>query len=269
MPEGLRPLPAVFVERVWGSRNLSPLYPPQKRTIGEVWFQTDPPLPLLIKFIFTTAALSVQVHPNDQQARAAGLPNGKTEMWHILRAEPGATIALGFERECTREEVRTACLDGSVEQLLHYETAVLGATYFTRANTVHALGPGLTLVEIQQHSDTTYRLYDYGRPRELHLDEGLAVADLRPWRAEAPNRTSVAPWITLAACEYFHTERAAINELYRWAGGAERFSLLIPVEGSGHFGDQSVSAGQVWLAAGASAFDIVPDGLLHLLRVRP
>lgn len=258
------------MERVWGARDLAPLYPPQDKAIGEVWFQTEPPLPLLIKFIFTTAALSVQVHPNDAQARAAGLANGKTEMWHILRAAPGANVALGFRRRHTREEVRAACLDGSVERLLHFEHAFAGATFFTRANTVHALGAGLTLVEIQQHSDTTYRLYDYGRPRELHLDAGLAVADLGPWQPEIPAQAARQPWKALAACEYFRTEKASLKAAMVSEPDDSAFTLFITLDGAGTLAGRPALPGQVWLApAGTDPVEIVPSPTIDILRVRP
>jgi mannose-6-phosphate isomerase class I len=280
----IAPLAPVFVERVWGSLDLSPLYPPhassdgaQPRPIGEVWFQTDPPLPLLIKFLFTTAPLSVQVHPNDEQARAAGLGNGKTEMWHILRADPGARIALGFERECGLDEVKQACLDGSVERLLHYEEPRAGDSYFTRANTVHALGAGLTVLEIQQHSDTTYRLYDYGRPRELHLDAGLAVSELGPWRPEGapgPSRPEGAPgpvdahWTRLACCEFFTTDLARLREPVAFDAGAD-FALVIFVGGHALLNGQPARAGEVFHVAGGTRVELAPQGECEVVRVFP
>lgn len=269
MAKAVERLAPRFVERVWGRRDLGPLFSRQERPVGEVWFQTEPPLPVLIKFIFTNEALSVQVHPNDEQARARGLANGKTEMWRILEAAPGARIALGFERRLTPEEARAACLDGSVERLLHYEEAVRGAVYFTPANTVHALGAGLSLVEIQQNSDTTYRLYDYGRPRELHLEEGLAVADLGRWIPPEPGRDSEPPWRTLGECAYFHTEEAEIS------GGLEvecgqPWALFIVLEGEGRLGGERIKAGEVWRAGERTEkLEIVPEPRMQLLRVRP
>src|SRR5262249_46670605 len=140
------------------------------RKIGEVWFST-PELPILVKFLFTTENLSVQVHPSGE----CGV--GKTEMWHILRAAEGASIALGFRDTVTPAWARAAAESGEILEMLRWYPVRAGETYFTPAGTVHAIGAGIALCEIQQHSDITYRLYDYGRPRELHLEEGLAVSD--------------------------------------------------------------------------------------------
>jgi mannose-6-phosphate isomerase len=190
-------------------------------------------------------------------------------MWHVLRAEAGARIALGFRRTCTREEVKAACLDGTVEELLHYEEPAAGATYFTRANTVHALGAGLTVVEIQQHSDTTYRLYDYGRPRELHLEAGLAVSDLGPWRPEPAPPAEDDLWTPLAACEYFQTWSAALTGPVECPAADRRFSLFITLRGSGTLAGHAIGPGEVWLVSEPQAVEIVPNKSLHLLRVLP
>jgi mannose-6-phosphate isomerase len=156
-----------FLEKVWGSTRLEPWFPNSQKKIGEVWFEGVADLPLLIKFLFTSENLSVQVHPE-----------GKTEMWHILAAEPGAKIAAGFREPVTAEQAKAAALSGEIEEMLEWFDAAPGDTFFIPAGTVHAIGAGLSLCEIQQWSDVTYRLYDYGRPRELHLDQGLAVSDL-------------------------------------------------------------------------------------------
>ncbi len=138
-------------------------------------------MPLLVKYIFTSEYLSVQVHPNDQQARERGLSAGKTECWYILDAEPGARLGLGLLEPMDADELRAAALDGSIEQLMLWKPVKPGDVFFVPAGTVHAIGAGLTLIEVQQNSDVTYRLYDYGRPRELHLDDGIAVALGEPY----------------------------------------------------------------------------------------
>ena len=165
-----------FLEKIWGSTRLEPWFRNRDQKIGEVCFDADP---LLIKFIFTAEKLSVQVHPADDYARLHHNSRGKTEMWHILAAEPGAQIAAGFRRPITSDELDAAARSGEIENLLQWFDARPGDTFFIPAGTVHAIGAGLTLCEIQQHSDITYRLYDYGRPRELHLDRAIAVSDLR------------------------------------------------------------------------------------------
>jgi mannose-6-phosphate isomerase len=168
------------VEKPWGRDEGS------GRKVGEIWFEAPDgrDLPLLVKYLFTSEALSVQVHPTDAEARARGLSNGKSECWYVLEAEPGARIGLGFDRALAPEELRAAALDGSIEGLMSWHAPRPGDFFSVPAGTVHAIGAGLTLIEVQQPSDTTYRLYDYGRTRELHLDDGVAVASTVPYPAE-------------------------------------------------------------------------------------
>jgi mannose-6-phosphate isomerase len=253
-----------FVERVWGSFHLEPWYPNPTVKTGEVWF---PAGRILIKFLFTTEALSVQVHPDDEYARRHHGENaaGKTEMWHILWAAPGARIAAGFARPVTREQVRAAAIDGSIEQLLGWHAAHEGETYFTRAGVVHALGAGLVVCEIQQTSDITYRLYDYRRfpARELHLDRGLEVSAFEPHPGREAATALGGGGERLAACEYFVTERWRVNAPRQW----ERDSILVLLEGGGALAGHSVRRGEVWrVPAGATL--IPADGAaVTLLRV--
>ena len=166
-----------YVEKPWGRTELPPMFdPPAGERIGEVWFTDGAELPLLAKYIFTSERLSVQVHPDDEQARARGLAQGKSECWYILDAEPGATLGLGLTREVGSDELRAAALDGSIEQLMDWRAVAAGDFFFVPSGTIHAIGAGISLLEFQQNADVTYRLYDYGRPRELHLDDGMAVA---------------------------------------------------------------------------------------------
>jgi mannose-6-phosphate isomerase len=183
-------------------------------------------------------------------------------MWYVLEAKPGARIAAGFASPVTREQARAASLDGSIEQLLGWHQAHAGDTFLTRAGVVHALGGGLVVCEIQQNSDITYRLYDYGRQpaRELHLERGLEVAHLGPHAG----RSHVTPLgeggDRLAACEYFVTERWRLAAARQW----ERDSVLIVLEGAGTIDERPFSPGQVWVApAGAS---VNPEGPAVLLR---
>jgi mannose-6-phosphate isomerase len=135
-------------------------------------------MPVLIKYLYTSERLSIQVHPDNLQARSAGHPCGKDEMWIVLDAEPGASIGLGLRRECSTQEFADAVEDGSVVDLVDWRPVRIGDVIYNEAGTVHAAGAGLVLLEVQQSVDLTYRLYDYGRPRELHLDEGLKVSRL-------------------------------------------------------------------------------------------
>lgn len=219
----IRKLTPKFVERVWGVAALPPWF-----RLGEVWFENESPL--LVKFIFTTEKLSVQVHP----AGPAGI--GKTEMWHILKADPFASVAVGLREPVSREAFRAACLDGSVEELLSWVPVSPGDTIFVPAGTVHAIGAGITLCEIQQNSDVTYRLYDYGRRRELHLDEGLAVAMLdRHPGVSTPNGARVAE------CEHFAADRISVNGAAIASPG-----FVIALEGEGTIGRDPLYAGEVW-----------------------
>ncbi|MEO5599024.1 MAG: class I mannose-6-phosphate isomerase [Novosphingobium sp.] len=167
-------LPIRSVAKPWGRDILpAPFTAPAGERIGEVWFEPPAALDkLLIKYIFTREALSVQVHPSDAQ-----LPgHGKEECWLVTDAQPGAKLGVGFNAPVTAEAMRAAALDGSIEQMLRWYPVSAGDFFYIPAGTVHAIGAGVSLIEVQQNSDVTYRLYDYGRPRELHLDAGIAVA---------------------------------------------------------------------------------------------
>jgi len=166
-----------LVEKPWGRTRLPPAFGDTGGArIGEVWFTGAGEPPLLAKYIFTSERLSIQNHPPDR-----GEMRGKEECWFVLDAEPGVTIGLGWKRAVSRDEARTAALDGSIVELVDWKPARAGDFIYVPAGTVHAIGGGLSLLEFQQNADVTYRLYDYGRPRELHLDEGLAVAELEPY----------------------------------------------------------------------------------------
>ncbi len=179
-----------IVEKPWGRDVLPPSFEsksdgPGGKRIGEIWFEPPQTMPdLLVKYLFTSEKLSVQCHPNDAQTKAMGLGRqGKEECWLVIEAQAGAKLGIGFERTLSRDELRAAALDGSIEQLLTWHEVREGDFFYIPANTVHAIGKGCSIIEIQQNSDITYRLYDYGRPRELHLDKALAVAARAPYPA--------------------------------------------------------------------------------------
>ena len=249
----VRLLEPKFVERVWGTTELRPLFPDQKTKIGEVWFDAGPGFPLLIKFIFTSEKLSVQVHPDDEYARAVENCRGKTEMWHILSAKPGSTVALGFKEAVTIDRLRAAIEDETVEQLLNTIEVMPGDTYYTEAGIVHAIGAGITLCEIQQNSDVTYRLYDYGRGRELHLEKGLAVSSTLPYDGvrELPVR-----------CRHFTTRLLDVSEPTDCSEGA-----LIVLYGSGSVADCAVKPGDVALLSSSVA--LRPEGSMRALHTTP
>lgn len=198
------------VTKPWGKDRLpAPFHAPEGERIGEIWFEPPAALDsLLVKYIFTSEALSVQVHPSDAQTLANGLGcQGKEECWLVIDAEPGAVLGIGFDEPIGPAALRAAAVDGSIEHLMTWHPVQAGDFFYIPANTVHAIGAGVSLIEVQQNSDITYRLYDYGRPRELHLDQGMAVARGEPyadrWRRQVPGRGEV----TLAEGPLFRLDR--------------------------------------------------------------
>ena len=194
-------------EKPWGRTDLPDCFGQDSRKIGEVWYQhPECSLPLLIKWLFTSDRLSIQVHPNDQQAQAAGLKCGKEEWWMVVDAEPGACLGIGTKSELDPEELRTAVQDSSLGHLIDWRPVQSGDWFHITPGTVHAIGGGVTLIEIQQDSDVTYRLFDYGRPRELHLDQAIEVSEARPFKDT--RQGSIRSGIMcgnglLAACAHF------------------------------------------------------------------
>lgn len=209
-----------YIEKPWGRTLLPAMFDaPEDRRVGEVWFTNGADLPLLAKYIFTSERLSIQVHPDDGQARARGLSQGKTECWYILEAEADATLGLGFKRAVADDELRQSALNGSIEGLMDWRPVRAGDFFFVPAGTVHAIGAGISLLEFQQNSDVTYRLYDYGRPRELHLDDGVAVARPEPYPEELAKHIGADEERMLIDGPHFaliHTHRDVLNDRRRW-----------------------------------------------------
>ena len=242
------------VEKPWGRHNLYPGFPdpaPGAEKIGEVWFQSPHPEEpdMLIKYLFTSEKLSVQDHPSDEEARKRGLPRGKDECWLVLTAEPDSTIAIGPKAPMTADELRASALDGSIEDKLWWKPVKAGDFIYSHSGVIHAIGSGLTIIEVQQNSDTTYRLYDYGRPRELHLDDGVAVADLNPYVAP-PVPGEVAPGRTILV-------EGPKFVLERWTGGERRIAMgagqtgwLVPISGEGVVGGVAWKAGECLTVTG-------------------
>jgi len=255
----LQKLTAAILDKVWGAQDTQPwLANPEGRKVGEIWFSAPEVLPVLVKFLFTTERLSVQVHPGDSYGQAHGGERGKTEMWHILRADPDAKIALGLREPVTKEVLRTSALNGEIVNLLRWITVQAGDTFFVPAGTIHAIGGGLVLCEIQQFSDVTYRLFDYGRKpaRPLHLDDALAVARLEP----ADGRCGVTPYAVgrdvLADCEYFHTARVSICGRALCSSSPQP-AIYLAIAGEGTLAGEPFRAGEAWLIpAGEPAFSI-------------
>lgn len=217
---GLLVLEPILKERIWGVEQLPSPYPQPEagKPIGEVWLtalecavkglpgQTlgslFPDFPLLLKMIFPREKLSVQVHPNDEQARQRGELRGKTECWYVLDAAPDAAVALGLKPGVKLEDLGSYIADGSMEEKLQMVPVKAGDMVFVDAGTIHAIGPHMTVLETQEYSDVTYRLYDYGRPRELHLEQGLAVSRLQT-RSGLVTPQPHEHFTRLSECEYF------------------------------------------------------------------
>ena len=237
-----------FVEKPWGRTEIPSMFGSTGgRRIGEVWFQSSESadLPLLVKYIFTSEKLSVQVHPDDSQAHKRGLAQGKTECWYILGADEDATLGLGLRSALSADEIRAAALNGSIEEEMDWKPVAAGDFIFVPAGTIHAIGAGISLLEFQQNADVTYRLYDYGRPRELHLDDGVAVArsgyDMANYRpAGGPADT------TLIDGEHFCLFRATSVDSIP-AGISDRKRWVMPLEGMASSRSSQASRGECML----------------------
>jgi len=298
-----------FDPRPWGTLDLSPIYPNHRfeEKIGEAWLTGDNgkvangPLrgkslaeltlqygreligeaaadprrfPLLTKFLFPHEKLSVQVHPDDEAAQRVGQPWGKTECWYVAHATPGAQVALGLKPGVTSAQLEAAIHQGHAEDLLNWINIFPGEMIYVAGGTVHTLGPGSIIVETQQQSDTTYRLYDYGRPRELHLKEGLTVVKekvasgkvIRPAPTQIDStKNRRAP---LVASPYFVVEMFDLKESQnfrtRGESGKSAVQILIAVEGCGIIEAHGVEP--VTLAKGDAV--VVPAALAEF-SVRP
>jgi mannose-6-phosphate isomerase len=261
-------LSTIRVAKPWGRHTLWPGFAdpaPREEPIGEIWFDapegSDPAL--MVKYLFTSERLSIQVHPNDAQAQAQGHKRGKEEAWLILAAEPDSTIALGTKRPLTAEELRAAALDGSIEDLMHWQSVKAGDVFYSPAGTVHAIGAGITLIEVQQNVDLTYRLYDYGRPRELHLDDGVAVSKPVPFVNPAAPQ-SLSPTMTrIIESDKFTIDRLLVRDRAAFPNASGKPVWFIPVNGHGTINGQNFGAGECWIADEPCA--IASDHPLDLL----
>jgi mannose-6-phosphate isomerase len=263
-------LTTISVEKPWGRVELWPGFDnPSGAKVGEIWFEapagTNPDL--MVKYLFTSEKLSIQVHEDDATARAAWRERGKDEAWVILAAEPDATIALGTRAPVDSNTLRAAAIDGRIETLVDWKPVKAGDVIYSAARTVHAIGAGLTLIEVQQNVDLTYRLYDYGRPRELHLEAGVAVSNAVPFVAPSiPGNVGGGRSILCEGGKF-------VLERWSW-DGARRLALpnsvpgwLIPVVGGGHINDARFTAGECWMIDGTA--DLIVNAGSDLLFAYP
>lgn len=258
-------LPTRMVAKPWGRDELpAPFVAPVGSRIGEVWFEPPAAMPgLLVKHIFTSEALSVQVHPTDAQAEAAGLGRqGKDECWLVTAAEPGARIGIGFHRSISPQAMRQAALDGSIESLIVWHPVAPGDFFAIPAGTVHAIGAGISLIEVQQNSDSTYRLYDYGRPRELHLDQAVAVAQGEPYPATLHRRMEGQGDLVLVDGPHFRLDRIVgapdPATARRYAGPL----LVIPLDGPVAVAGEPIAPGQCGLAGSLDQLAVAGSALI-------
>src|SRR6476469_7522783 len=264
--------PVQAVRKPWGVADLNPWsrIDGSEGAIGELWFQrvdkNAPSSALLLKLLFTSAPLSIQVHPDDEFARSIGLPNGKTEAWYILAATPDARVAVGLKRHLTPRELRASIRDGSIASLTQWRPVVKDEIISIPAGTIHAIGAGIVLAEIQQRSDTTFRLFDYGRQRELHEDNGVAVANAWPLRP-SPDPTRLSDERTLlVASRHFVLERLDLTEGSSWALLAEPETWILVLGGRAAIGLAAVSAGQaIFVAGGRSSVEVGANGMTALV----
>ena len=303
-----------YVARVWGFSDLRPWYdrPPGAEAIGEVWLTGDDcrvatgphtgkslgelfassaeallgvtapasGSPLLIKVIFAKEKLSVQVHPDDWLAKKYGQPRGKTECWFALSAEPGAQVAAGLKPGVTADEVRTGIQDGTLEKSLQVLPVQADDMVFVDAGTVHAIWPGSILLETQQNSDITYRMYDYGRPRELHIEKSLEAMRLATRAGKIAPRHLIDRTI-LVDEDYFCVERipVAVSRSSTSLPSPDEkmtgLSYLFAAKGSARltspgFGDLDLPArGIVAVPASSPVFAVQDLGDLDLIRISP
>ena len=306
----------VFDPRPWGTLDLSPIYPNHRyvEKIGESWLTGDHcqvangalkgkslaelsskysrkligdtakdpnRFPLLLKFLFPQEKLSVQVHPDDAAAQASGEPWGKTECWYVAHAKPGSQVALGLKPGVTQPQFEQSIHERRAEDLLNWMDVFPGEMIYVCGGTVHTLGPGSIIVETQQQSDTTYRLYDYGRPRELHLKQGLAVMKekvasgkvVRPAPSAIDGTKNLRS--PLIAAPNFVVDRFALKEPqdFHWDPGAPNSAkILVAVDGCGAIevrGAEPVTMAKgdaVVVPAHFSEFRVRPQWTLEMLE---
>ncbi|MGB7025096.1 MAG: class I mannose-6-phosphate isomerase [Candidatus Acidiferrales bacterium] len=285
-----------FVPRIWGARSLAPLFPDKQslpEPIGEVWLtgndcrfvdgpfageklgeawprmsddwsgrnvSRDMPFPLLAKFIFPEQKLSVQVHPDDDYARkneAAAGGVGKTEMWYIISARKGAEVRVGLKPGVDRDAFRRAIADGSAEERVECVPVSAGDAIFVPAGTVHTIGPGMAICEIQQNSDITYRVFDFnrltpeGRPRELHIDKSMDVIRFGKQQGGKAAPEALGAVSTLVECPYFTVMKSVFTEPEHRTKPAGLMEVLIVIEGTGKIeasdAETEYANAQAWL----------------------
>jgi mannose-6-phosphate isomerase len=220
--------------------------------IGEIWYerpengQTIPAL--LLKLLFTSQPLSIQVHPDDAFAHSMGLPNGKSEVWYVLAAAPYAKVALGLRRRLTPQQLREAIADGSISELIVWRAVSAGDVIFVPSGTIHTISAGLVIAELQQRSDATFRLYDPGRHRELQIENAVMVADAGPADFKVWQNQLTVERRLLVSDPHFVFELIDLTANSSWNLEAERETWLLVLSGNALAGSFQVTMGDALFA---------------------
>ena len=217
--------------------------------------------PVLTKFIDAKENLSVQVHPNDEFALKNENSYGKTEVWYVVDADEGAGIYWGWEKDITKDEFLQAVENNTLTSLLHFEKVEKGGSYFIPSGTVHAIAKGCLIYEIQQNSNITYRIYDYGRGRQLHLDKALLVSDFSKWKRQEFDEGIIAK------CDYFDARVLDVDGSYTTSADEKSFVAFTIVEGKGEIDGQTANAGDSFFTP-ANTPSIVLSGKMKVITVR-
>lgn len=238
-----------IVPKPWGRTDLRPwnAYHDTRTAIGETWFEradpTAPPPSLRLKLIFTSEPLSIQVHPDETLARSLGLAHGKCEAWYVLSATAEARIAVGLKRQLNAAQLRACIRDGSIVERVQWHAAQAGDSTFVPPGMIHAIGAGLVIVEIQQRTDATFRLFDYGRRRELHIDLAVAAASPRQSERQTSPRRLTAARTLLVASPSFVLERVTLEPGVVRELDALAETWLFILEGAGRVDSIEVKSG--------------------------
>ena len=263
---------AVAIPKPWGVLDTRPFRNATvgDGTIGEIWYERDGTdelnSSLLIKVLFTSQPLSIQVHPDDAYAKSIGQRNGKTEAWYILSAAPDAKIALGLKARLTSHQLREAIGDGSIADLVAWKPVFAGDSYFVPAGTIHAIGAGLVLAEIQQRSDATFRIFDYGRNRELQVDHAIAVSDAGPAGLHADQTMVSSERTQVISNPLFVMERIELAPHSAWHLETDRETWLLGVNGGALVGLFTVVPGEaIFVRSDGLDIRVGPTGLIALV----
>jgi mannose-6-phosphate isomerase len=244
---------AKAVRKPWGVIDPRPwtLLSAGRDAIGEVWFERPngaAASSLLFKLLFTSQPLSIQVHPDDTFAHRIGLPRGKSEVWYVLGAGPDTKVALGLNRSVTPQQLRDAVEDGSISSLVAWKPVSAGDVIFVPAGTIHAIGAGLVIAELQQNSDATFRLFDHGRQRDLHVERAMAIAIAGPTDFQVQPRPLSRERQLLVVSPHFVFERIRLPPASVWRLDVDRETWFLATEGSARIGSFDVALGDAIFA---------------------